>query len=180
LATAVLYTLMETEFQNCLVRGTSVQEEGLRVSIKRLKDETIQFYRTDCDIARNKLCMRKDEQRSCDYVVLYGKSMQENKKEVICFLELKGRDFDHAVAQVCNTYKHLTTLWKDQIERSHHQYVVPCTSICMHGRAPSLKKEKRGRELLLQHFKTTDYIRVKHGTSDDKELGHFLRKLHVR
>jgi hypothetical protein len=122
--------------------------------------------------------MIKEGQTSCDYVVLYTKNTLNDEKELLCFLELKGCDFDHAVAQVSNIYKYIAVLWQNQIKKELHQYVVPCVSICMHGRAPSLMKEKRGRDLLLRLFKKNDCIRVKHGVSHDRELGQFLRKLY--
>ena len=173
-----MQALLQAHFPDCLQPGTSVRERGLTVSIERSKDETIQFYCTDCDHTHNKLYTLTDEKTCCDYAVLYAKSIQNNEKELLCFLELKGCDFDHAVAQVSNIYKYITELWQNQIKKELHQYVVPCVSICMHGRAPSPLKGKRGRDLLLRLFKNHDCIRVKHGVSHDKELGQFLRKLY--
>ncbi len=178
MATRALFTLLDAEFKSCLIDGTSVQERGLRVSIKPLKDETIQFYRTDCDPARDKLSMGQDERKCCDYVVLYLKDMQNDQKELLCFLELKGSDFEHAVKQTINTCKYMRSFWNDRIEREKHQYIIPCVCICLRGSAPSLREEVRYKERLHPYFKNNDYIRVRHGVSHDKDLGQFLRKLY--
>ncbi len=181
MATTALFTLMEAEFQSCLVRGTSVQEEGVGVSIKPLKDETIRFYRTDCDPARDKLSMDEDELKSCDYVVLYLKVIQNNQKELLCFLELKGSEFEHAISQIENTCKYMMPFWKARIERDKQQYIVPCACICLHGSGPSLRDEVRYKKRLHPFVKSDDYIHVKHGASRGYTgLGQFLRKLYTR
>jgi hypothetical protein len=173
-----MQVLLQTHFPNCLQPGTSVSESGLTVSIKPSKDETIQFYCADCHHTRSKLCMTREEQTSCDYVVLYTKNIQSNEKELLCFLELKGKDIRHAAEQIRNAYKHVYTFWKDKLEKKHHEYVVQCACICLHGRGPYLRDLIRAQQLLQQVFSDKDYIEVRRVNDKYRELGQFLRKLY--
>jgi hypothetical protein len=173
-----MQALLQSHFPNCLQSGTSVSESGLTISIKPSKDETIQFYCTDCDHARKKLCMVREERTSCDYVVLYARNMQSNEKELLCFLELKGSDIKHAAEQIRNTCKYVHTFWKDKLERKQHEYVVQCACICLHGRGSYLRDQIRARQLLRPIFSNEDYVEVKRVNDKYKELGQFLRKLY--
>jgi hypothetical protein len=155
----------------------ALPESGLTVSIERLKDEIVCFFQTDSSEARNILNMPDDDQKSCDYFIFYTKA-KHDQKEIVCFLELKGKNFEKAVKQVCNAYKYVKLLLGQYLEKAQYQKVIYSVSICMHSRAPSPMIELRGREQLKAIFRITDsHIEIRHGRSKH-DLGNFLRKLY--
>jgi len=172
-----LLSLVHEEFIDCKINKTSVTESGLTVNMERLRDEIVHFFHTDSPEARKVLNMPDRDQKSCDYFVLYTKA-NNNPKEIACFLELKGKNFEQAVKQVCNTYKYTKFLLEQYLEKLQHQKVIYSVSICMHGRAPSPKAELRGREQLKNIFCITDqHIEIRHGRHKH-DLGNFLRRLY--
>jgi hypothetical protein len=132
--------------------------------------ETILFFRTDSGEGRKKLNMLQENLKICDYVVYYAKSDEE--KEIICFLELKGKKLEEAARQVISTCYHVNALIKQQIAENQHQKFVRKVCICLHGQASRLKQSLNDQ--LIKEF-GKDNIRIKHGITHDKELGSFLR-----
>jgi hypothetical protein len=173
-----LLDLLHEKLIDCKIDKTSVTESGLTVNLERLRDEIIPFFHTDSPQARKILSMPDDNQKSCDYFVVYTKA-SNNAKEIACFLELKGKNFEQAVKQVCNTYKHIKILLEQYLEKAHHQKVIYSVSICMHGRAPSPKAALQGREQLKNIFCVTDqHIEIRHGCRKHN-LGNFIRRLYI-
>ena len=172
-----LLSLLYEKLVDCRINKTSVTESGLTVNIERLRDEIVLFFHTDSPTARKILNMPDDNQKSCDYFVMYTKECH-NAKEITCFLELKGKNFEQAVKQVCNTYRYVRILLEQYLEKSQHHKVIYSVSICMHGRAPSPKAELQGRKQLKSIFCITDqHIEIKHGCHRHN-LGNFLRRLY--
>src|SRR6266567_2080818 len=100
-----MLAFLRVHFQACLKEGTSAHESGLTVSIKPLPGELILFFELDCNAGRVCLKMlerRGEREQCCDFLIVY--TTQISQKEVMCLLELKGKNFLHAVDQVCNTY----------------------------------------------------------------------------
>jgi len=173
--------LLQEELAACQEIGTSVKERrsGLKVSIKPLDDkEIILFFKTDHTSVRKCLRMPDNDNKSCDYLALYLKD-KSSRKEAICFLELKGKHFDHAVGQIINTDKYTKMLLTHQLEKNQHSFIVQGASICMHGSAPDIRKQKKGRDQLIAIFGTDQYIHIKHGLGNTSyDLGDFMRKLY--
>ncbi len=167
-----MHILLKTQLHGCQIKGTSVRESGLTVSTGILAGEIILFFQTDSNQGRRCLNMKGENVRCSDYLVFYAND--KSVKEKVCFLELKGQRFQHAVDQVTNAYNHLTALSKDGLDKCQRQNVVWSVSICMHGQAPV--DEQKGREQLIKIF-GKENIRIKHGVKQDKLLGDFLRKL---
>jgi len=170
---------LQEELTICQQPGTSVKElkSGFKVSIKPLDDkEIILFFKTDHISARKCLQMLDGDKKSCDYLALYLKD-KDSRKEAICFLELKGSDFDHAVEQIINTYKHTNAFLKQHIERNQRPFIVQGATICMHGSAPNVRAQQPGRDQLTKLF--GQYIHIKHGLGNTSyDLGSFIRKLY--
>jgi hypothetical protein len=166
-----LFVLLNATLQTCLINGaTRVRESGLTVSTEKLPGETILFFRTDSGEGRKNLCMLQDNLKVCDYLVYYAKA--EHEKEIICFLELKGKNVEEAVRQVINTCQYVKALIKQHITESQHQHIVRKVCICLHGRTSRLKQSLNDQ--LIKEFGKNN-IRIKHGLTHDKELGSFLR-----
>lgn len=172
--------LLQEELAECQEIGTSVKERksGLKVGIKPLDDkEIIRFFKTDHPFAHKRLQMPDSDKKSCDYLALYLKD-ENSMSYAICFLELKGTCFDHAVEQIINTNKYAKVFIKHQLERDQHPFIVQGASICMHGSAPDIRKQKRGRDQLIKIFGTDQHIHIKHGLGNTSyNLGDFMRKL---
>jgi len=173
--------LLQEELATCQEPGTSVKEwkSGPKIGIKPLDDkEIILFFKTDHTSAQKCLQMPDSDKKCCDYLALYRKD-KNSRKEAICFLELKGKHFDHAVEQIINTNKYTKLFLKYQLERDQHPFIVQGVSICMHGSAPDIRKQKKGRDQLIEIFGTDQYIHIKHGLGNTSyDLGDFMRKLY--
>lgn len=171
--------LLEAELQECLCKGTHVKDAGFTVSIKPLKNEKICFFLTDSKSARAYMQMDDQETKSCDYLVIYTKQDQ-SKKELLCFLELKGKDISHAVKQICNTYRHILKLIEQLLLRQQHQYILYSASICMHGTTPNGKALAREESNLRKLFGKNIHIKhVRPGCSSYSELREKLSKFYT-
>ncbi|HEY1349674.1 MAG TPA: hypothetical protein VGF67_08630 [Ktedonobacteraceae bacterium] len=90
--------------------GNSVSEQKTKASIEPAENEVVFFLKMDCDEARVQLGMRaSDKKATCDYVVFYTRRSKnsEERRSVLCLLELKGCDIDHAIDQVIATREHI-------------------------------------------------------------------------
>ncbi len=176
-----MLTLLREKLAACQEAGTSVKEAGLglKVSIKPSNKEAAFFFKTDCTFARECLQISEDDKKSCDYLALYLKD-KDSRKEAICFLELKGSDFDHAVEQIINTHKHINAFLKQHIESDQRLFIVQGATICMHGSAPNVRAQQPGRDRLIKIFGANQYIHIKHGLGNTSyDLGDFfIRKLY--
>lgn len=93
---------------SCLKPGTSVTQNGVSVSIRPQGGETILFFEMDCDRVRQNLDIESSAP-ICDYLVFYhlAGTKPQNDKIILCLLELKGRDTEHAIEQLISTYTRL-------------------------------------------------------------------------
>jgi hypothetical protein len=178
LASDSMLHLLKTQLSACMIAKTHVSESGLTVSIQRLPGEIIPFFRTDSNTARECLKMGLEDKKSCDYLILYTLEKNNSQREVVCFLELKGVDFDHAVKQICNTYKYVDALSKRELQQDQYQRVVCSASIIMHNSAPT-EAETRGRKKLKELF-GGDNVHVRHVRKHYDKLGDFLRGIYTR
>jgi hypothetical protein len=146
--------------------------------IKLSNKVAVFFFRTDCTFARKCLQISEDDKKSCGYLALYLKD-KDSRKEAICFLELKGSDFDHAVEQIINTHRYTNAFLKQHLERDQHPFIVQGATICMYGSAPDIRAQKKGRDQLTKIFGSDQYIHIKHGLGNTSyDLGDFMHKLY--
>src|SRR5947209_17197983 len=103
MASKPMFTLIKATLQTCRIEGTSVRESGLIVSIETQPGEMILFFHIDQDEGRKYLKMVGEGLKICDYLVFYTKDDED--RELVCLLELKGRKLEDAVKQVLNTHR---------------------------------------------------------------------------
>lgn len=167
-----MLVLLNGTLQSCCQKGTSVNESGLTVSTERLPGETILFFHTDCPEGRKSLGMVEAGIQVCDYLVLYLKDGEG--REIVCFLELKGKKLDDAINQVLSTHQRVVALAREKIDRQQLQNNVGWKAcICLHGQAP--RNGARIENQLIEKFGKSN-VRIKHGIKHDKLLGEFLRE----
>lgn len=169
MASHSMRALLSVTLAGCFVSGTSVTESGLTVSTDRLSGEIILFFKTDSPEGRLSLGITGENLKACDCLVLYAK--ENNRAEIACFLELKGKKLEVAVKQVINTFRHAKMLVEREVEREQQNYITWKVCICMHGQAP--RNDQRSVDQLIKEFKS--HVRIKHGVKHYKELGSFLR-----
>ncbi|HZU03753.1 MAG TPA: hypothetical protein VFA10_29080 [Ktedonobacteraceae bacterium] len=108
----------------------------------------------------------------CDYLVLYLKDDQD--REIVCFLELKGKKLEDAIKQVISMHQRVLALAREKIDREQLQNNVGWKAcICLHGQAP--RNGARIENQLIEKFGKGN-VRIKHGVKHDKLLGEFLRE----
>jgi hypothetical protein len=95
--------------------GTGVSESDVNVSVKRQANETILFFRIDAAHVCKDLGI-KDKEPRCDYLAFYKK----DDKTILCLVELKGKNIEHAVEQIAHTYKRLNELLKQRACDTKH------------------------------------------------------------
>ncbi|MEO8974056.1 MAG: hypothetical protein ABI406_20910 [Ktedonobacteraceae bacterium] len=169
MASKPMLTFLEATLQYCYVAKTSVHEEGLTVSTEKLAGETILFFNTDCDEGRKTLHMVEQGQKICDYLIFYTKDNE--KREIVCYLELKGGKLENAKKQVLNTHKRVRVLSEDKLGKLIEP-VIWKACICLHGQAP--RNGQRIVDELISIFGKNN-VRIKHGVKHFKLLGEFLR-----
>ncbi len=171
MASKPMLTLLINRLEVCLIEGTRVRESGLTVSTETLPGETILFFHTDCDEGRRNLNMVGVGLKVCDYLVFYTKD--DENKETVCFLELKGKRLEDATKQVISTYNRVKSLSREEIGRDQYPYITWKVCICMHGQAP--RDTQRIADQLIEKFGKGNIL-IKHGTKHYQLLGVFLRK----
>src|SRR5205085_6238315 len=134
MASKPMFTLIEATLQTCRIEGTSVRESGLTVSTETQPGEMILFFHIDQDEGRKYLKMVGESLKICDYLVFYTKDDED--RELVCLLELKGRKLEDAVKQVLNTHRHIRALSNEKIPLKQHQHIAWKICICLHGQAP--------------------------------------------
>lgn len=170
MASESMFVLLTGRLDSCRIAGTSVRESGLVVSTECFSGETILFFHIDSPEGRQCLKLLGEGAKACDYLVFYAKS--DDDKEVICFLELKGKKLEDAIKQVLSTYQQVVVLTKEGVDRQQHAHIFWKVCICMHGQAP-----RPGQQTVDQLIKTfgRENVLVKHGVKHYKLLGVFLR-----
>jgi len=166
-----MFTFLNARFHACRKKGTRVRESGLTVSTNKLPGETILFFCTDCDEGRKSLNMVGEGLKICDYLVFYMK--ESEYKEIVCFLELKGRNLEDAVRQVLSTRRRIVDLSYEEIDSKQHAHICWKACICLHGGAP--RNMQSFADELVQVFGRGN-IHIKHGVTHYQLLGDFLRK----
>lgn len=167
-----MLVLLNGTLQSCCQKGTSVNESGLTVSTERLPGEIILFFHTDCPEGRKSLSMVGEGVKVCDYLVLYLKDGED--REIVCFLELKGKNLGDAKEQVFSTEQRVLALAKEKISQERLKSSIGWkVCICLHGQAP--RNRTRIEDELKDKF-GKDNVRIKHGVKHDKLFGEFLRK----
>ncbi len=170
-----MLAFLNTTFQTCLIPGTSAQESGLKVSAEKQRDETILFYRVDCNDGRKCLNMPGEGKKICDYLVFYTKN--EDSGEILCFLELKGGGEEDAIKQILSTYDGMLTLLKLKFTGKQYsstiEHLVCKACICLHGQTPT--GNQRAKEALFKRFGRGN-VRIKYGIRHYKLLADFLRE----
>lgn len=158
----------------CLCSGTSVNESGLAVSAEKKQNEVILFFHIDCSDGRKCLNMLSDGVRICDYLVFYTKD--NDQKEVVCFLELKGGKEKDAVEQIMSTYAGFKRLIVKNDSGQQSKVVENAllkACICFHGTSPRLDPDARKK--LKEVFRQN--VLIKHGINKPfKQLSDFLRQ----
>jgi hypothetical protein len=170
MASESMFVLLTGRLGSCRIDGTGVRESGLVVSAETLTGETILFFHIDSPEGRQCLDLLSEGAKACDYLVFYTKNNDD--KEIVCFLELKGKKLEDAIRQVLSTHQRIVILAKEEIDRKLHAYIVWKVCICLHGQAP-----RSGQQSVDQLIKTfgKDNVLVKHGVKHYKLLGTFLR-----
>lgn len=87
---------------SCLDHGTSISEEGLALSVPRQADETVLLFRTDTKAFRAAFFPGENQHISCDALFFYKYG---ERPPVLVFVELKGANLPHALAQLTETIK---------------------------------------------------------------------------
>ena len=170
MASKLVLSFFNATLQACFIEGTRVRESGLIVSTEVLAGETILFFHIDCEDGRNSLGIAGKGAKICDYLVFYTKD--DDSKEIICLLELKGKDLNSAIEQIIQTYRNIHVMAKEHLGK-HVQQIRWKTCICMHGQAP--RNRQSDRDTLIRVF-GKENVRIKHGVKHDAELGFFLRE----
>jgi hypothetical protein len=166
-----ILAFIEEKLHKVCIEGTHVRESGLVVSTEKLPGETISFFKIDSTDGRKCLLMIEERIQICDYLVFYAKDNQN--REVICFLELKGKKLDIAVQQVISTHQYFKELLKSTGTQKQSQHLTYKACICLHGHAP--RNDQRSEKSLIDIF-GKENIRIKHGVKHYKLLGAFLRE----
>jgi hypothetical protein len=172
-----MHTFLKEAFTSCIQVDTHATDAGLKISVAKKKDEIVLFVKTDNDNARRNLQMPEDDDQSCDRLILYAKQ-NNNKNELICFLELKGKDLGHAVDQIINTHKYIFNLINRDIDKKHITILRICACICMHNSISATREQDLQLEKLKKCLKT-DKIKIKHGIKGPYDIGYFLRESYV-
>lgn len=158
----------------CLCSGTRVSESGLVASAEKRRSEVILFFHVDCSDGRKCLNMLSDGVRICDYLIFYTKD--NDQKEVVCFLELKGGKEKDAVEQIMSTYagfKRLIAKNNSGQQPKVIENVLWKACILLHGTSPGTDSDAKNK--LKKVFGKN--VSIKHGINKPfKELSDFLRQ----
>lgn len=152
--------------QACFIPGTSYSEAGIRVRIRPVEGEKVQFFLIDEQ--SNSRCTLRQELgvvgRICDLAVYYTRM----NSSILCLVELKGSHLDHAVSQVINAYEHLKPFLKATPSQLNLQGIR--WKACIRRRGGALKRQKHHYNSLAKAFGPRGYV-----FSRNEDLGQFLR-----
>lgn len=103
----------------------------------------------------------------CDGLVFY--TLEGQNKKVLCLVELKASDIDHAVKQIITTYKHLKQALENSSSRDYLKQLTWKAYIHYHGSSQ--------RQIKLCKTELERVFGKNNGDiTRDKDLGPFLRK----
>ena len=172
-----MLALLETQLPyDCHIHKTSIHENGISVSIKKVQGEIIRFFLTDNSLARACFAMNKQGVKCCDYLLLYTKENTTKKTELLCFIELKGKDIDKAGKQILDTSKHIAEFSQQHLDKKQQPNVTKAAAIFLHERAPAYQS-RRERDKLARIFDIT-HIDIKHGVQRGHDIGQFIRSIY--
>jgi hypothetical protein len=171
MTTKPVLSFLEATLCTCRIAGTSVRESGLAVSTEVLSGETIFFFKTDGPEGRKCLAMLREGVKICDYLIFYTRDNEV--REIICFLELKGKKLENAAKQVISTFSHFSSLAPEVMRRRESGQFSCMVYICLHGQAP--RNGQRCENQLKEIFGKGN-VRIKHGVKHDRSIGTFLRQ----
>ena len=135
MASKPMLTLVTSVLQSCRVQGTSFRQSGITVSTRPLAGETIIFFLIDCDEGRTSLKMTESGVKICDYIIYYTNDGEDG--EIVCLLEVKGKNLKIAANQVLITHEHVAALSREKIHINYHQNIKWRVCICLRSHAPS-------------------------------------------
>jgi hypothetical protein len=137
----------------CLDHGTSIEEQGIGLSIARRSGETILCFRTDSEAFRKHFYAPGGRQISCDALFFYKYA---DKPPVLIFVELKGAHLAHALDQLQATIGAV----KPRIEQAVRESTKCLALVVSDGARPttrmSKQREFQAQTQVLLHIKTTD------------------------
>ena len=163
-----------------LKRETKLSDHGHTVFIRPKQDEHILFFDIDNDTSalRAALQERMRQINICDGLIFY----QSGSKQILCLVELKGSDIEHAVHQILNTYNFLQELLKESLQstkvgRSLLSQVTWYAYICQRKRssAPSMKSNKHKIQKYQHIYKLLENTFTKYKIQKNSDIGTFLR-----
>jgi hypothetical protein len=151
----------------CLIEGCKYQEKGVKISVKREKNETIKFYlidnkkNPDCQLQKN----FGNDKKICDLLIKYKKKNDRNM--IFCLVELEGGGFKEAVLQIISTYTNFNSCkccsdieWK--------------AFICFNLGSP-IRVEDKYLKLMCETFSSENFFYTKQ--KGNNNLGNFLRRI---
>jgi len=147
-----------TLFLHGFIHGTSVEENGVRVTAHEQKGEKILIFRLDTQdkSIRNALGF-SGKSGICDYLFVLSKETlgaqgAKEYKRTFCLVELKGKQIEHATDQIVDTYNHLNYILKQEDSCSRFLRNITWKSyICYNSRSP-INANKSCSERLLKIF----------------------------
>ena len=167
-----MQVFLKERLQACCIDGTRVRESGLTVSTEVLAGEIVLFFHIDSKDGRKNLNMTVEGSRICDYIVFYTKDSVD--REIVCFLELKGKHLDEAVKQILSTYQRVQELSKEKIDKKQHQQITWKACIFLHGHAP--RNGQSSIDRLIKELGGKKNILIRHGIKQYTLLGQFFRE----
>jgi hypothetical protein len=174
-----MLALLETELPHrCHMPGTSIHENGIKVSIKRNPREIIRFFLTDDQSVRAHFAMSAKGIKCSDYLLIYAIEDSMHKKEILCFIELKGSDLKQSVDQICDAYKHIAQFSQQHINRSQRTNVTEVAAIFLHQRAPSSDSSRERKRLEKIFGDKNVYMKYSAGWKNP-EFSQFVRKIYA-
>jgi hypothetical protein len=173
-----MLALLETRLpRECHIHKTSIHENGVTVSVKKEQGEIIRFFLADHQQARACFAMHEEGIKCCDYLLIYTSENNQNQREILCFIELKGKDLRKAGKQICDTHQYITEFARQFLDNKLESNVTKAAVIFLHERVPS-GKSWREREKLARIF-DENCIYIKHAVQRNCNFGQFIRNIYA-
>ena len=161
------------------IHGTSVEENGVRVTGHEQRGEKILVFRLD---TKDKSIRRSlgfpDQSGICDYLFVLsretlGERGAKEYKRTLCLVELKGKEVEHAIEQIVNTYNRLNDILRqDNSCRSFLKNVIWKAYICSNDRS-SIVPNKSSTDRLIKTFRQRKNFDMSH--DGDQNFNSVLR-----
>jgi hypothetical protein len=155
---------------NNLLNITSWEESGTKISISPKNGEKILFFKLDdknkpekVQELKNALGMKSDKQTMCDLLIYYQVNESDTTNKIICLAEGKGKDIEHGVEQIKNTYTSL----KNKLPTKIFNQLTWAAYIQV-NQSSSLKKKKEPIQKLID-------LGIKKYDIGKDDFGNFIR-----